>query len=465
MTLAALLIGIAVPTTLGWLVIACVEGRKPVLGKRERLAWALSLGTTIMMFGTLVLHWIGAVRLNLPGFAIPAGTAILVLTVFVFFRGILRATWNHRPELAPSAPFSMGMKLTLGVLLLWTCIKLAAGAYDLAGVPTYWDDSFNNWNMRGKMFYVQQELVLSIPVGNGVVQTESGVSSYPPTVPLMKTWLADVRGAWEEPLVNGVHFAWLLGLIASAYFFLRRNIGAFSSALGAYAVVSLPLLLIHGSNPYADIFVAAHVLLAAGCVLQVSKTDGSQRLSWLRLSGLAIGLLAFTKNEALLLYAPVLVLLLGWQVFRGAGANRPEERRALAIAAGIAAAVILPWLAFKWSHGLSFGNAKAVSSVSFGFSGMALQAIWFHLSHEPNWLLVPLALPLLMIANRKRGWNVLTLFVTAVFVEQTVIFTFTSLSNEAILQTGLSRGLLHIAPVAVLAAVLLADKLWRGETD
>ncbi|HRH94260.1 MAG TPA: hypothetical protein PKV72_07060, partial [Candidatus Peribacteria bacterium] len=381
---------------------------------------------------------------------VPAGMLIVALTVFAFFRGILRATWNHRPELVPSAPFTTGGKLALGVLLLWTCIKLAAGAYDLAGVPTYWDDSFNNWNMRGKMFYVQQELVLSIPVGNGVVQTESGVSSYPPTVSMMKTWLADVRGAWEEPLVNGVHFAWLLGLIATAYFFLRRNAGAFVSALGAYALVSLPLLLIHGSNPYADIFVAAHVLVAAGCVLQVSKTTGSQRLTWLRLAGLSIGLLAFTKNEALLLYAPVLAVLLGWQVFRGADANRPEERRALAIAAGLAATVILPWLAFKWSHGLSFGNAKAVSSVSFGFSAAALQAIWFHLSHEPNWLLIPLLLPVLGIANGKRGWNVLTLFVAAAFAEQTAIFTLTSLSNEAILQTGLSRGLLHIAPVAVL---------------
>lgn len=465
MTFLALLIGIAVPTTLGWLTIACVEGRHPVLGKRERLAWAASLGTTLMMFMTLLLHWVGMVRLNLVGFAAPSGTMIVVLALVVWSRGILRATWNHRPKFVDSPALSRSKRIVLGLLLLWTVVKLSAGAYDLASVPTYWDDSFNNWNMRGKMFYVQEELVLSIPIGNGVVQSEGGVSSYPPTVPMMKTWLADVRGTWEEPLVNGVHFAWLLGLLASAYFLLRRNVGTFMAGIGTYALASLPLVLIHGTNPYADIFVAAHVLVAAGCIFHIGHGPTNERQTWLRLAGLALGLLAFTKNEALLLYVPILGALACWHVLHAERGTDMAERRTLSIAIGLAAAVILPWLAFKWLHGLSFGNAKAVSSISFGFSGAALQAIWFHLSHEPNWLLLPLLLPLLVLANGKRGWNSLTVFLAVVLMEQFAIFTFTSLSNEAILQTGLSRGLLHIAPVAVVLAALLLEQLQAHSAD
>jgi hypothetical protein len=56
----------------------------------------------------------------------------------------------------------------------------------------------------------------------------------------------------------------------------------------------------------------------------------------------------------------------------------------------------------------------------------------------------------------------LSAFVIIVFVEQCIVFTCTSLANEAIMQTGISRGLLHIAPVAVvLCTILLAQEARR----
>ncbi len=459
MTFLALLIGITVPALLGWLAIACVEGRSPVLGRLERLAWSLSLGVTLMMFAALIAHWTGLTRLNLAGFAIPAALLALALGICGWRNGGLRAAWSYRPEPHPSAPVPRVAKIALGMLLLWTCIKLIAGTYDLVSVPTYWDDSFNNWNMRGKMFFVLERLELTIPVGNGVVQAETGVSSYPPTVPLMKTWLSAVRGSWQEPLVNGVHMIWFLGLLASTYFFLRRFASMPVAWIGTYALASLPLMLIHGANPYADMFVSAHVLAAAACVFFAGRCDGGARRTWVRLGGLVIGLLVFTKNESMLLYAPVLAALLAWTVLRASSGKELGERRNLIAAALAASAIVLPWLLFKWTHGLSFGNAKAVSSLGISFSPTAVQAIWFHLSHEPNWLLLPMLLPLLVALNGRRGWNVLTVFLGVVLAEQFCIYAFTSLANEAILQTGLSRGLLHIAPVAVVLCVLLIERL------
>jgi hypothetical protein len=205
-----LAIGMSVPVMLGWLVLACTEGAHPVLGRLERAAWSMALGPTVFLLAVTLTHWAGLIRLDLPGFCIVAGILAVALIAVGVRTGALRAAWRLQPAQHPSAPVSRGAMVVIGMLIAWTCIKLVAGGYNLLTVPTYWDDSFNNWNMRGKMFYVQHELVLNIPVGNGTVQTEGGVSSYPPTVPLMKTWLALLRGSWDEPLVNGVNILTVL---------------------------------------------------------------------------------------------------------------------------------------------------------------------------------------------------------------------------------------------------------------
>ncbi len=459
MTIVFLTIGMAVPVMLGWLALACIEGAHPVLGRLERAAWSMALGPTVFLLAVTLTHWAGLIRLDLPGFCMVAGVLAVALIAVGVRTGALRAAWRLQPAQYPNASVSRGAMVGIGILIAWTCIKLVAGGYNLLTVPTYWDDSFNNWNMRGKMFYVQHELVLNIPVGNGTVQTEGGVSSYPPTVPLMKTWLALLRGSWDEPLVNGVHMVWLLGLLATAYCLLRRRVSGAASAMGTCALASLPLLLIHGANPYADVFVAAHVLVAAGSLYESTMTTGTQRSSWIRLCGIAIGLLTFTKNEGMLLYAPVLGALLCYASVR----KQPSEyRQSFAKALALAAAITLPWLVFKWTHGLTFGNAKGVTDVTIAFSPLAAHAIWFHLTHEPNWMLLPLLVPVCMAYAGRSARNVLSAFVVIVFAEQCIVFTCTSLANEAIMQTGISRGLLHIAPVTVvLCTILLAQEARR----
>lgn len=452
MTILLLCIGIAVPALVGWLLLVCVEARNPVLGRMERVAWSLALGPTLFFFVVMLAHWAGVVRLHLAGFCTVAAMLLVTLTLIAWRTGALHTALRAKGTPHASAPLPRAARLAVAILLLWTGIKLVAGGYNLLTVPTYWDDSFNNWNMRGKMFFLQEELVLQIPVGNGTIQNEAGVSSYPPTVPLMKTWLASLGGSWQEPLVNGVHIAWLLGLLATAYCLLRRHVSAMVALLGVYAIASLPLVLIHGTNPYADVFVAAHVLAAAGALFQSTVCSGAQRSSWIRLCGIAIGLLTFTKNEGMMLYAPILGMLLCYVSMR----RQPTEtRKAFGGAVLLAAMIAMPWLAFKWTHGLTFGNAKGISDIGIAFSPLAAQAIWFHLTRQPNWLLLPLLVPVTLLLAGRRNTNVLTMFVLLAFAVQCIIFTGTSLANEAILQTGISRGFLHIAPVAMVLCILL----------
>ncbi len=364
-------------------------------------------------------------------------------------------------------PPSVWVKRGVLLLLAWSALKLFAGAYDLVSVPTYWDDSFNNWNMRGKIFYESQKLLLEIPVGNGIVQSAQGVSSYPPTVPLMKTWMAVLGGSWQEPLANGVHVIWLAGLLGTFYLTLRRRVTRTAARLGLYALISLPLLLIHGSNPYADIFVAAHVLVVISTILGFEKSaEPKESAAWLRLFALGIGLLVFTKNEGLVLHAPLLGLLMLSAIvmkYKTGIIDTAKLRRWFGLAILVPLAITIPWLGFKWLNGLTFGNAKGISGISLTWNGQAVGAIWYHLTREPNWLLLPLFLPLLILARfrkLKTDEKILGAFVFGSAALQFFIFTFVpALGTEAIMQTGLSRGLLQIAPAATLLAIICVARL------
>ena len=232
-----------------------------------------------------------------------------------------------------------------------------------------------------------------------------------------------------------------------------------------YLLVSLPLLLIQGSNPYADLFEAAHVLLAVLCLFRLAESNAqTERGTWFTLAGFTLGLLLFTKNEASVLYSPILLLQLAW-VLCAQRKNNPLQTKQIAKFLALAGFIAAPWLLFKWIHGLSFGNAKSITHLAVAFHPQVIDAIWFHLSHEPNWLLLPLVLPLTLLAAGKRAFrlpeSVLTIFVLVAVTAQFLIFLFTPLATEAILQTGLSRGLLHIAPVAMLLVIVLIQKLWE----
>ncbi len=470
MNLLTFLLALALPTLLGWVLLLILEKNHPVLGRTERMFWALILGPTLFTLIVFLSQVLGLTKLNLFGFLIPL---LLVLSLLLFVAQRTHALQVRHAKIfyAQSAPLSRFLVCLILLLSVWAGMKVLAGTYDLISVPTSWDDSFNNWNMRGKMFFFHQKLVLEIPIGNGLVQPSDGVSSYPPSVPLLKTWLSVLRGSWQEPLINGLHIIWLVGLIGSFYFALRRRLSPLLSLGGVCLLISLPLFLIQAMNPYADIFLAAHLFLAMMCVYRSAQAQELPELStWMKLSGFAIGILLFTKNEASVLYAPLLLFLLIFIMLskkKNNSIDAESVRKLLGTSFLIVACIGAPWILFKWFHGLSFGNAKSVSGMHIAFHPAVPGAIWYHLSHEPNWLLLPFVLPLTLLLSGKRAFRlpegVLTVFLFAAITAQFLIFTFTPLATEAIMQTGLSRGLLHIAPIAMLLVMVLAESLLNGK--
>lgn len=455
-------IGLIPPTLIGWLTLAILQGKSRVLQRSEQWALGCVTGLSLVMLLMVIAHTTFGAPINLLWF-----TAVQLIALIA-----LGGIW-HALGLKglPGAPMSDGgtlprwARLTLVLLAAWMTIRvLLAGVTFLVLTPTYLDDTLDNWNLRGKVYFVDQALTLVMP-SEDPIASPRGVSSYPPTVPLVKTWFATIAGTWDEPLINSVHIVWFLSTLCLVYAMLRRFTGIWWAALGTYILACMPLYLMHGTNTYADAFVAAHVFPAVAMLFCALRSeDAHARLSFFRLGAFCAGLLPFTKNEGVLLYLPPILLILCIGLFLLVRAQKMALRDAVTAIAwyiGLIALLALPWLIFKWLNGLTFGNAKSVSGLNIGWQNGVWYALYVNTFLEGNWLfLFPLLVMLCVWKWRLvfRQYAPLSVFFFIVLLGQWFIFLFTGLAPEARMQTGLARGIVQLLPVVVLLVTLvLAD--------
>jgi hypothetical protein len=127
--------------------------------------------------------------------------------------------------------------------------------------------------------------------------------------------------------------------------------------------------------------------------------------------------------------------------------------------------VLLPWLTYKWMHGLPFGNAKSVASFTIGWQPWVWLSIIVNTFFEGNWLfLFPVLFGLLIAEKRFAFRSALVIpvaFFLMVYVGQIILYLFTTLGAEALMQTGYARGIIHLVPVMVLISTILLSHLWN----
>lgn len=464
MIIFALLPGAAIPALVGWLALDLLERDARVLWKYEKWALGFALGATLSMYCVFLANVFLGVPLTLTGFL---GVYAALLLPLGAARMCLRR-WDMRADVscggAEMRSARRAAAIFLAIIGAWVGFRMLAMWLDVLATPTFFDDAMDNWNLRGKLFYFQKTISLSFPWDQN-----PGVSSYSPAVPLFKAWLSALAGTWHEGLVNGIHGAWFACLIAIVYCALKRTLPATWAALGAILLASLPLELVHGLNPYADVFLSLHLLIAVVFLFHaLSARMKESSLSWLRLAALAIALIPFTKNEGWALYFPVIVVLFAGcalrTLHRGTITGRQAAWTAL-LALALAALVAAPWISYKVMNGLAFGNAKGIDWNFRWQPGVSISIV-VNTFFEGNWgLLFPMFFGLLVTRLRtvfRTPLLLLAAFVLIPYSIQLFLYMFTGLSTEAILQTGYARGLIHLIPAIVMVTViLLHDALHR----
>ncbi len=454
MILLALLLGIALPALTGWLLLDLVEWKTPVLGRGEKWVLGFVLGLTFMMFCAFFANILIGIPFTIFGFLGVFCAMLIALGIPWYVRGKFAGA---RHAVLRDGTLPRPMIIGLIILGAWVALRIVAFGGIALTTPSFFDDTTDNWNLRGKIFFIEKTFTLEVPWGG-----TSGVHSYPPPVSLAKTWLSTIAGTWNEGLVNSIHTVWFIALLLLVYWALRRTLPWFWAALGSIILASLPLELIHGTNAYADVFLSVHLFAAVMLMLNALREEQSARAcSWLRLSLLAIVIVPFTKNEGWALYLPTLLLLLGG-TFLWLWKQKTVTTRDLIQTGVIGAAMLLlciaPWIGFKLLHGLDFGNAKGID-LNFQWHENVLTAISVNTFLEGNWnLLFPLFFGLLIYRFRTAFLTPLLLLTACFLIPyciQLFFYLFTGLAQEALLQTGYARGLIHLMPVVVTLTVLL----------
>ena len=441
MILFSAILGTVLPLIVGWLGV-CILDKKQVLGMPEKIAISYLGGSILSMFVVFLLNISVGLPLSWWGYGV----------VYLVLIGPL-ALINKQPLRRPRHLRIPRTPLTI-LLTLWIGLKILPASISLLGTPVYYDDVFGNWNMRARVFSETQTIAHALPLGNGAIDSIS-LTSYPPMVPLLKSSYSAFAGAFVEGLVNIPHILWYLCILLLLYGFVVRRLSPIWGLIAIYIFTALPLPLVHASAAYADLLVAALLLAIVG-LLSRSK----EHPSLLTISSVLTSLLVFTKNEAILLYVPILVVI---SILLSVSQPSSVSRlRAISYQLTAISFITLPWLLYKWFHGLPFGNAKTISDLEILWQPEVLRVFAINTFLEGNWNLLPLLFVCLVILNIKklRQVHILIplLFVLFALSEQLGIFVFTGLSAEAMKQTGLARGILQLIPIVVLISVLLMDQ-------
>ena len=451
-------IGLAPSILTGWLLLRLVEGSTPVLHQWERWIAGFVLGGIVTTFFIFLTEITGIGSFSFVSMLVTQCIILIILG------GIYRKnSRNHVTSYelrVTNAPWKAWQKVLTVILSIWIVAKLISGFIFLIG-PAYFDDTISNWNIRGKAFFVQQELVLELEPGKG-----TGIGSYPQAIPLQKTWLAHLNGEWHEGLVNSMHMLWYLAALALVFFALRRLMNQQWSLLGTYLLASIPLYTMHGSAAYGDCFLSVVIFLAVSWLFFGVRSDGDERMPFLRLSAIASGLLVFTKSEAMLLHLPPLVVLMLGAVMFGAFTSLQKRSTILWYVCSIGW-VLIPWIVFKWMNDLGFGNAKDVSGMTLEWHPGVLEAIKINTLLEGNWSLLPVLFVGLLILQWRTAFRTSVIvcsgFFLMVWLGQLPIYMFTALHVEALNQTGYARGIIHLIPVVVFVSTVLLEKVISDE--
>lgn len=472
--LTGLLLATFLPWLAGTLLVAAALGRaRPSLwlGHGYLVGQLLVIG--------LLLAW------DVLGLSLAFAPIATVLAVIAAIATIATARLWQGLSL-PARPAMQARRLWH---LLWL-LPLAAFLFDRGGVllaeltlrPLYSWDAWMNWVPRAVVWFHHGALTpfvhplewLQAPPGTDVFTLGNWrASEYPPGIPLLLLWQMLGAGTADHTLL---YLPWLLlpGSCAMALWGHLRGHGLVpaASALAVFALLSQPLLDIHGVLAgYADLWLAAAFGLGA---MALADWQRSGELRYAALSGVMALACTLFKTPGLA-FAAILVVA-------GVGVAWRPPLRLLWWGFGAAGTLLVLGLLLGMLPG--FGGEQAalatldlpgpLPTLHFRLAPL-LPHLWESFFVHANWhLLWILVVASLVVGGILRGRvafeNVTLLVFLAALGFLLFVFGFTHYYRQAENGATLNRALLYLVPLAVFLsfqqfAPLLRKSAGSGEAE
>jgi hypothetical protein len=398
-------------------------------------AAALALGVTagVVLADHVSLRW-GA-----------AGLAVAGLTGVLIGRTKTEAPREHLPEPAP-VPL-VDTRAGIALLGILTGAGILTAVLRVAMLPLDWD-GWAIWQLKAKAMADGSLRHLLTSPDYGYAHPD-----YPLLLPAHTWWLSG--GGFHEDLAQLGGLLFFLDLAALFYHEAAARVSRGAALLGCVVLVSWPLTVKHAASGFADVPMAAYALLAVAALVR----------SDLRLLAAGLTGALLTKNEGLFtLAAAILIVTLITAQRPTASARRlPLVLAALATGAVVAGGWALVKARWglrgdlldpaRWPPDLLSVLPERMVTVAAGFAAESVRVG----PRYPGWgLLWPFAALGLWLSVRRGLAETAPLWslVAVHFAGAAAAYLVTPLDPAGHMATSLDRLMLHVAPAALLAALV-----------
>lgn len=340
-------------------------------------------------------------------------------------------------------------------------------AYSLTMPLSGWDALFI-WFLKARAFFLDGSVEAAFLTDPAYAQDHP---EYPLLVPLAVTWIYAAIGAAQEEAGKVIYPLQFAALLSVFHYGVRRFTGSRTAGLLFTALLSVtPLILVHAAGfpvqidpgftgkdltGYADLTLSAY-FLAAGLFIFLYAREGRGPFAFIASLMLAMG--AWTKNEGLTFALLGFLILAASALFSGR-----RDFRTLALAAIPLALFILPWSAYKTALGLGSDYVQSMGPGVF-FSNLSrlgeiIPYAGAFMFLKPGviglgwWAYAASALLSVrsLISARTLTLHALILGQLGAYV---FVYIITPVDLKWHLGTSLDRLVLHLIPLAMLAAAL-----------
>src|SRR5262249_19174133 len=314
-------------------------------------------------------------------------------------------------------------------------------------VPEAGWDAFSHWGLKAQAFALTGQ----------IVDAKTVHEYYPPLVPLLEAWLSLHRG---EVSIDFMKLVW--PLVGGAFaiclaWHVRVAIGPtwLAPAFAIGILLGTTQLLESFWTGQADLALTAYLTLATLAAWQWLHTADRRWLVHIALFGAAATL---TKYEGLPRVGVVVLALLVEALLA-----RCREHVQPALPLSVAAVVgYLPWLAFRWLHGIG-ATSEHISQFQPAALGAVLLAVVAVLGGVRTGGGVLAAALVWLTAGRQLlqpGYRLLTLVVPGQLIATLVAFLISPTAPDVQARTSATRLIPQFLPVRLfLSALCLADWL------
>ena len=305
-------------------------------------------------------------------------------------------------------------------------------------------DAWAVWNMKARFLILSGTSWQNLFYLHPFTQPD-----YPPLLPFMHVWLWTLTKTMFHyvPLAIGIIFTLSCGGLL--FFGLSRYIKSHLALLAMGLLICLPHFIDGGTSQYADV-ILAYFLLASLISLVRAVRENDQ--GFFVLTGVFLGLMAFTKNEGMLISALIGMITIFYFIAEGTP-NKAKNIKMLfrGIALTFPAIIIFKLFLAPPNKDILLQNLNP-SSPFFNLEGcyMIVSSMLKQFIH-PNWHYIWVIVGIAIVLDSRRYWykeiKILTLFFIVFIVA--VFFVYLTTTNFSLmwrLSRTLSRILFYLYP-------------------